>query len=326
MDNAVKFSKLNIVCLGGGIGTVNCLKGLKNFTSHLTAVVSTADDGGSAGRLRRLYNIFPPGDAISCLAALLPPKMEKYAALLTYRFPGNRYSRDSSLAGHKLGNLLFVAAYNITGSTFAAIEFLEKLFDISGKILPASLENISLSAETVDHIRVEREENIDRGNYKGKRALDRIFLTPSNPEVSEEVNQSISQADVVIAGPGDLYTTVLPVIAIPKITKALISTKAKRFFVINVANKPFETKNYAVSDYIRAVEKHLGTFPFDCVVVNTNKQASIPSKYKYHYVPLQESFRQASHSYDIVTADLLDINFPLYHDPLKLAKTILMHL
>lgn len=310
-----------IVCLGGGIGTVNLVKGLKAYTHEITVVISGADDGGSAGRLRRLYNIFPPGDAISCLAALSSKNQPNLAKLLTYRFPGDRYGKDHELSGHKMGNLLFVAAKDITGSTKDAIELLGKLFQSIGTVLPATEDSISLSAVTVDNVLVSGEEKIDLGRYKGKRVLDRVFLTPNDPEALPEVIAALEGADSIIAGPGDLYTTILPVILIPGITKALLRSKARKYFIINVANKPFETRGYTVSNFVQAIKKHIVVFPFDTLIVNTNKSEFIPTKYKYTYVGY-DSVRDDQPGVRTLAKDLVDVAFPLYHDSEKLASLI----
>ncbi len=316
-----------IVCLGGGIGTVNLIKGLKSFTKQITAVVSIADDGGSAGRLRRKYNIFPPGDIVSCMAALSNDKTEFIERLLTYRFPGDRYGSDNDLAGHKLGNLIMVAARDITGSFDTAIEKIQQLFAISGNIYPATEEVVSISATTIEGIEVHGEEAIDLGKYAGKRVLESIRLNPQYPRIHRKVIKALSNADLIIAGPGDLYTTILPVLIIPEISDFLKKTNTKKFFIINVANKPFETTGYSVSDFVRAVEKHLGTFPFDSIIVNNNYSTPIPNLYHYAYVqytPKDELYLK--NRYQILKEDLVNEEFPLYHDSEKLAELVLKNI
>jgi uncharacterized cofD-like protein len=308
-----------IVCLGGGIGTVNLIRGLKAYSDNITVIVSAADNGGSAGRLRRLYDVFPPGDAVSCLSALLPPDNEELAKLLTFRFPGNRYASDNKLDGQKLGNLLLVGAKEVTGSVEKGLVLLERLFHTTGKILPATTELLTLSAVTVDNLRVEGEQNIDLGKYKGKRILDRVAIHPENPKVSSEVLSAIKEADVLIAGPGDLYTTILPVLLIPAIRDAVTFSKAKKMYLINVANKPFETKGYSVTDYVTSISKHLGSFPFDIVIANNDYSYPIPPKYKYTFVKPDSPH---SSSYSVILADLVDKAFPLYHDHEKLARVV----
>lgn len=310
----------NIVCLGGGIGTVNLIKGLKHFTKNITVIISTADDGGSAGRLRRLYNVLPPGDVISCVAALSDDEDNPLLAkLLTYRFPGDRYGKDDILAGHKLGSLMLVAAWDLTGSIQEGIKLLQKTFKSVGTIIPATEENIALSAVTVDGVEVKTEENIDLGKYNGQRILEKIFIQPENPTVPDEVIDAIGKADAIIAGPGDLYTTLLPVLIIPRIKEAILKAKSSKIFIVNVANKPFETKDYSVTDFIQAIEKHISSFPFAKVIVNNNFNAQIPEQLKYTFVKLSDIDEK---NYEIINADILDESFPIYHDSDKLASLV----
>lgn len=309
-----------VVCLGGGIGTVNLIKGLKDYFQDLTVVVSMADEGGSSGRLRKLYDIFPPGDLVSCMAALAPTENPKIAELLTYRFPGNRYGGKNMLGGHKIGNLLIVALRDITGDFNKALTLFQKIFNIPGSFLPASSEQVTISAKTIEGQDVYGEEAIDLGKYEGVRVLDRVFIHPENPKVSDVVLEKIKNADILIAGPGDLYTTILPVLIIPAISKAFLESAAEKIFVVNVANKPFETKGYAVSNFVQAITKHLGSFPFNTIVANNNFAVKIPSKYKYDYV--KSNHTELPSGVKLVETDLVAEDFPLYHSPHKLAKVI----
>lgn len=311
-----------IVCLGGGIGTVNLLKGIRSLTDEISVVVSMADEGGSSGRLRRLYNMQPPGDLISCMAALSEYPQDECIKLLTYRFPGDRYGADDSLQGQKLGNLMMVAAHDITGSFDGGVALLRKLFKVKGYIYPATKEMVSISADTHEGVKVTGEENIDLGKYEGDRVLEKVYLHPEKPEVSEGVMEALEAADVIIAGPGDLYTTVLPVLIIPQISEFLKKTTKKKIFIVNVANKPFETKGYVVSDFITATSKHMAGFHFDTVIANNKTSLSIPEQYQYSYVEIDKTLSK----FKVVEDDLVDDSFPLYHDPAKLANLISKHI
>lgn len=314
-----------IVCLGGGIGTVNLIKGLKEYTPSITVVVSMADEGGSSGRLRRLYNTFPPGDMVSCMAAFLDKNNAFLSNLLTYRFPGDRYGPKESLGGHKLGNLLMVALQNTSKNFYEAISSFQKIFNIPGTFLPATSEAVSISAKTIEGKMIYGEEKIDLGKYNGKRVLDSVYLNPKNVKAGHRVDKAILEANVVMAGPGDLYTTVLPVLIVPEIAESLKRASAKKIFIVNVANKPFETKNYSVLDYIKAIKKHLGAFPFDVVIVNNNYSVKIPKKYKYTYVLSNSGYGLDSvgiSKIKLVEKDLVDEKFPLYHASKKLAKVV----
>lgn len=308
-----------IVCLGGGIGTVNLIKGLIQYTDDITVIASVADDGGSGGRLRRLYRITPPGDYVSFIAAMSTAS-DAMKKLLVYRFAGDRYGKDESLGGHKLGNLMMVALTSITGDFSKALVQMQEIFKTRGRILPATTEAVSIWAQTSVGERVDREENIDLGRFTG--TIEKLHLKPSNPTVSVEVINTIIQADLIVAGPGDLYSTILPVLLIPGILEAIKKSKAKKFYVINVANKLFETPNYKVEDYMKAIAAHCGTDIFEYVITNNNLAPSIPEKYKrqYEFVPLNY---KENKNYLVVSRDIVDTQFPLYHDSNKLAKVIM---
>jgi len=316
-----------IVCLGGGIGTVNLLKGLRKYTSNISVVVSIADEGGSAGRLRRLFDVSPSGDIVSCLAAFVEEKNKSLAKILTYRFPGDRYGRDGELCGHKMGNLMMVAAQEITGSFEEAIKLMKKLFQVTNNIFPVTDEPVLIKAKTIDGIEVIGEEKIDLGKYEGIRVLDRVSIVSKNPKASRKALEAIQKADIIIAGPGDLYTTILPVLIIPEVSEALKKIKNTKIFIVNVANKPFETKGYNVHDFLFAINKHLGTFPFDKVIVNNNFSLPIPKPFNYSYVGLElEKIQKKPGLFSLIEANLVDKNFPLYHDSNKLADIVVKNI
>ncbi len=316
-----------IVCLGGGIGTVNLLKGLRKYTSDISVIVSMADEGGSAGRLRRLYDVSPAGDIVSCLSAFVEQNNKQLAKFLTYRFPGDRYSQDSELSGHKMGNLMMVAAQEITGSFEGAIELMKKLFQVSNNIFPATVEPVFIKATTIDGVEVIGEENIDLGKYEGVRVLDHVYIVSQNPKASPIALKALQEADVIIAGPGDLYTTILPVLIIPDIAEALKKIKKTKIFIVNVANKPFETKGYNVPDFLSAIQKHLDSFPFDKVIANNNFSMPIPKPFHYTYVGLElEKIKNQLKSVSFIEADLVNKKFPLYHDSDKLAEIVVKNI
>ena len=279
-----------------------------------------ADDGGSSGRLRRLYNVPPPGDLVSCMAAFASNGNPVLSKMLKYRFSGDRYGKDSDLSGQKLGNLIMIALRDITGSFDKAINLFQKTFGIEGVFLPATSQSVNISAETTEGKKIYGETKIDLGKYRGKRVLEKVYLEPSDAAASPKVLKSIKEADLIIAGPGDLYTTILPVLIVPLVKQFLEQSKAAKMFVVNVTNKPFETKGYGVKDYIQAVRRHLGVFPFEKVIVNNNLRPTIPTPFNYKYVDFDSvDFNKIQ----IIKADLIDESFPLYHDSEKLAKTII---
>ncbi len=315
--NSLKNKK--IVCLGGGIGTVNLIRGLKDYTAEITVIVSMADDGGSAGRLRRFYSVPPPGDLVSCIEALsnADPLLKQ---LLKYRFAGNRYGSDSSLPGQKFGNLMLVALSSITNDFPTALFEMQRIFQTSGKILPSTFESLSIWAETSVGEKVYREQNIDLGKFTG--TIRKLHLKPTNPHTPEEAITAIAEADIIIAGPGDLYTTILPVLLVPNIIKAVKKSKAKKMYIVNVANKTFETPAYTIEEYVQAITKHCKTKVFNHFMMNNNFLTKIPPKYKkqYEYVSIPDNEKRQQ--YSIIERDIVDSTFPLYHSSEKLAKAI----
>ncbi len=313
--------KLNIVCLGGGVGTSNMLRGLKHYPVHLTVVTSMVDDGGSSGRLRKYYKMMPPGDMISCIAALIPDEQEELRQLLIYRFPGDGEA-DNTIDGHKLGNLIMLAEFLRTGDFYSALEKTKQIFGVTADLFPATDTRTDLSALTNDGRTIHTEETLDLALYSEPHGLKKIFVKPEDAPVNEKMIQNILDADVIISGPGDLYTNQLPVLVIPKIKEAFLQSRAKKIFVLNIANKPFETKDFTLQNFIEAFTEHLGTFPFDIVIANNNHTFPIPTKYRYRYIQIDEALRD-NKNFSLVEKDLVSEDFPIAHNPKKLAKAIM---
>ncbi len=312
---------LKIVCLGGGIGTSVLIHGLKKYTSNITVVTSMADDGGSSGRLRKAYNIMPPGDLISCIAALV--QNEDLASLLTYRFPG--LSRENkAIDGHKLGNIIMLAEFLRTKDIYKALEVTKRMFGVKADIFPASDDRVHLSAVTKDGRRVHGETALDLVRYAEPYGLRKIYITPKNPKVNQKVIDNLLHADVIISGPGDFYTNQLPVLIIPRIRKALLERQCRKIFILNIANKPFETKDFSLEDFLSAMREHLDVFPFDTIIKNSNTSIKIPRKYKrYKYIEIGTLAINKQHNPKIILKDVINKDFPIYHDSDKLAKAIM---
>ncbi len=310
-------TKQKVVAIGGGIGTAQLLKGLKTYPNlDLTAIISMADDGGSAGRVRRAFDIQPPGDLITCLAALSADE-SVVKDMLLYRFKGDRYGHDTSIEGQKLGNLAIVALRDITGDFNLAFEKLSEILSPRGVVLPATQNMVSIWAKTVEGKKVTGEENIDLGKYNGKRQLESVHLIPKSAKAFGKSIQAILDADIIVAGPGDLYTSILPVLITNELSKALKKSKAKKVFVINVTNKPFETPNYSAEDYQKAIIRHLGFDPFDYYLINNNTESPIPENLKYHYVIAKTKNKKYKF------ADIIKSDYAIHHDPDKLAEAII---
>jgi uncharacterized cofD-like protein len=314
-----------VVCLGGGIGTSNLLRGLKKYPFHLTIVTSMADDGGSSGRLRKAYGIMPPGDIISCIAALIPDENKELANLLTYRFTGSD-KENTTIGGQKFGNLLMLAEMQRTGDFYKAISVTKKMFGVTADFFPASDERTHLSAITRDGRQVHSETTLDLALYGEPRGLKNIYIRPKNPKVNPAVVSALLEADVIISGPGDLYTNQLPVLVIPQIKDAFLKSTAQKIFILNIANKPFETKGFTLQDFINAFTEHLGTFPFDKVIANNNTNNLIPKKYHYNYIQIDKTLEHTPQQFELVESDLVNSQFPLYHDAQKLASQVIKHI
>lgn len=314
--------KPKIVCLGGGVGTATILKGLRNYSYDLTAIVSMADDGGSAGRLRRAFDVPPPGDLVNCLAALSDEE-SIIKELFLYRFKGERYGKDTDLGGQKLGNLIFVALTDIfDGDTNKALEEFSKIISSRGVVLPATVGSVNIWAITSDNKKVFGEQNIDLGKYNSKsRTLKEVHLEPSNAKAYLKSVKAIEEAKLLVIGPGDLFSTVLPVLIVPKIKNALSRSRAKKIFILNTTNKPFETAGFKASDYLKTIRSHIPEVTLDQVLVNINQKPKIPPNLKYNYV-LNDLSKLSEFKQLVLEDDFVNINYPLSHDSVKITQAL----
>jgi len=246
-----------IVAIGGGTGLSVLLRGLKKYTSNLTAVVTVTDDGGSSGRLRGELGILPPGDARNCLVALADTEklMEE---LFNYRFD------KGDLKGHNLGNLLLAAMTDITGSFDGAVQEISKVLAVRGRVFPSTLNHVVLQARMRDGSWVDGETEL----VSHPAGIERIFLKPHGADALPEVLRLIEDADAVILGPGSLYTSIIPNLLVQGMVPALQKTKAPVFYVCNVMTQPGETDFYTVSDHVRAIYDHTGVPIIDYVIAN----------------------------------------------------------
>ena len=315
-----------IVCLGGGIGTSNLIRGLKKYNPKITVITSMADDGGSSGRLRKAYHIMPPGDLISCIAALIADENQEMASLLTYRIPGES-KKNKSIDGQKFGNLLMLAEMSRTNDIYKALEVTKKMFGVTADIFPATDERVRLSAITKDGRRIHGETALDVAKYAEPYGLKKIYITPKNPIVNPKVLHNLKEADAIISGPGDLYTNQLPVLIVPQIKEQLLNAVCHKILILNIANKPHETAGYSLKDFINAIKEHLGIFPFDTIIVNNNQSIPIPPKYhQYTYISIDDKFKDELRQFKIVEEDLIQKDIPIYHNPKKLAETVIKNI
>ncbi|MDW0118410.1 YvcK family protein [Sporosarcina thermotolerans] len=247
-----------IVVFGGGTGLSTMLRGLKNYPVELTAVVTVADDGGSSGRLLDQYNIPPPGDIRQVMAALsdVEPLIER---MFQYRF-----TTSDDLRGHSLGNLMLAALTDITGDFARAVEKMGQVLNIKGKILPAANQKITLHAELDDGTIVTGESKIPVYGRK----IRRVYVSPQEVEPLPETVRSIEEADLIIFGPGSLYTSILPTILVRGIRDAVLVSKAKKVYINNLTTQEGETYQYTASEHVQALYDHAGSAFLDTVLLN----------------------------------------------------------
>ncbi|MGB9681292.1 MAG: gluconeogenesis factor YvcK family protein [Minisyncoccia bacterium] len=253
-----------IVVIGGGTGVFNVLNGLKDYPYHLSAIVSIADDGGSSGILRGEFGILPPGDLRRALAAL-SSSSSILAQLFNYRF-----ENGSSLKGHSFGNLFITALERITGDFNQAIKEAGKILGIKGEVIPVSLDNTRLVAKLENNDLIIGESNIDVPKHNPCLAIKKVFLSPS-AKANPEAIRAILSADIIIIGPGDLYTSVLPNFLVKGIKEAVRKSKAKKIYFCNIMTKYGETNNFTAKDFYAILEKYLGKGIIDYFVINSRK-------------------------------------------------------
>ena len=301
-----------VVAIGGGTGLSTLLRGLKSWTSNIAAVVTVADDGGSSGRLRRELGVLPPGDFRQCLVALADaePLMTK---LFQYRF-----GEGTGLEGHSFGNLFIVAMTAITGNFERALRESSRVLAVHGQILPSTLANLTLVAEFEDQDRVSGESQIS----KTHKAIKRVFLQPARPTAYPEAVRSILEADLVVIGPGSLYTSVMPNLLVEDIARALKASSAVKVYVCNVATQEGETDNLDASDHVLALTNHTGSNIIDYVLVNNNLGVPLPHHAKVSAVSAHGNLN-AQRGQRIVLADVIDPANPLRHDPKKLTQALM---
>jgi len=299
-----------IVTVGGGTGLSALLRGLKQYPTNLTAIVTVADDGGSSGRLRRDLKVLPPGDFRQCIAALADAE-----PLMTELFQ-YRFDEGGDLSGHSFGNLFIVAMSRITGSFEQALKESSRVLAVRGQIVPSTLEDVTLLAELEDESTIEGESKIPHG----PAPIRRVFLRPDNPPAYPEAVEAIANADMIVIGPGSLYTSIMPNLLVPGITQAIKASRALKVYVCNVATQPGETDGYALSHHIKALQDHVGLELFDFVLANNRYLFYKP---EWHQVAVKIDDRARSLGVTIVPADVVEDTFPTRHNSLKLAQALM---
>jgi uncharacterized cofD-like protein len=304
-----------VVAIGGGTGLSALLRGVKELTSNITAVVTVADDGGSSGKLRTELGMPPMGDIRNCLAALADTE-PAMARLLSYRFP-LADSVDSSYAGHAFGNLLIAALTAVSGDFEEGVRQSNRVLAVRGSVVPVAGQPITLHATLIDGSVIEGQSEIAR-----KRGIRRVWITPENAKPSDEALAAIAAADLIVVGPGSLYTSLLPPLLVPGIHDALARASAPRLLVCNVATQVGETEEFALSDHLEALAAHFMTDVIDAVLVNDNFRARQPQNYPAAPVRVDVPLSSKTGP-QIIARDVVDDDNAHRHDSRKLASVLL---
>jgi uncharacterized cofD-like protein len=307
-----------IVAIGGGTGLSTLLRGLKQYSSNITAIVTVADDGGSSGRLRREMGILPPGDIRNCIAALADEEK-----LLTELFQ-YRFHAGDGLSGHSFGNLFISAMTEITGDLEQAIDASAKVLAIRGKVLPATLTDVSLWAKLADGRLIEGESKITEAMGQ----IRQIGCHPADPVALPAALAAIKEADYIIIGPGSLYTSIIPNLLVPAIRQALAQVTVPRVYVCNIMTQPGETDNYSVADHLRAIEEVCEERIVDAVLA----QKTAPSPQSLQLYAQEHSHpvfldreEVGKMGYRIVLANVMaedEVTAKVRHDPQRLARVL----
>jgi len=305
-----------IVIIGGGTGLPVLLRGIKHYPVDITAIVTVADDGGSSGRLRENMQMPPPGDIRNVLAALseVEPLIEE---MFQYRF-----ELGGELAGHSLGNLILAAMTDITGNFAYAVQEMSRVLNVKGRVLPSANQNVVLQAEMEDGTIIIGESKIPKS---GKR-IKRVFLSPESIQPLPEAILAIRNADLIVIGPGSLYTSILPNLVVPEIGKEVIKARAPKVYICNLMTQPGETNNFTASDHVQALHEHTEKPFIQKIIVN---KAAIPENIKLRYKgeyadPVWvDKDKLLDMGLDVIEEDIVTLkNNVLRHDTQRLSEMI----
>lgn len=310
-----------VVCIGGGTGTFVTLKGLKEYPVDLTAIVSMADSGGSNKRIRDEFGLLPTSDIRQCFVALSD---ENGGADLMRKLFMYRFEKGQGIAGMTFGNLFMAALADILGSQAEAIRQTRKVLRIKGKILPVSYTDTNLSARYENGHVVKEEHLIDEPEHDGTLKIQDVFLTP-NAKATAEALEAIRQADLIVLGPGDLFTSLIPNLLVEGIPETLARTKGTIVYVLNLMTKYGQTYQFTARDHLRALERYIGNH-IDVVIVNT---AVIPKRAldvyaKYHEVPVVDDLIEGK-PYHIHRANLVGNNLVTRSKSDALVRSLIRH-
>jgi uncharacterized cofD-like protein len=306
-----------IVTMGGGTGLSVLLTGLKEYTSNITAIVTVADSGGSSGRLRQEFDILPPGDIRNCLVALADAP-----ALMRDLFQF-RFETSSDLSGHSFGNLFITVMTRLTGDFEKAIKETSKVLALRGQVIPSTLNSVMLVAMHKDGTTTVGEDKIP----KTQRPISKVSLEPAQPQATPDAVKAIEEAQIIILGPGSLYTSIIPNLLIKEITEAVVASGAIKICVCNVMTQPGETDGYSASDHIKALINHSNPRVINYCIINTGEiPQDILKRYvqQNSYIVMNDRRKIENMGYRVIEDDFGIIEEGVVrHDPRKLAKIIL---
>jgi uncharacterized cofD-like protein len=307
-----------IAVVGGGTGLSTLLRGIKEHTSNITAVVTVADDGGSSGRLREELGIPAVGDIRNCIAALADsePLMGK---LLQYRFPGDG---EASLGGHTVGNLLLAAMASVQGDDFEeGVRQMNRVLAVRGQVVPATGTAVTLHARLLNGVEVTGQSEIAKSTQ-----IDRVWLTPEDVAAGDDARRAIEEADLVVIGPGSLYTSIMPSLLLPELLAAIRASAAVKLYVCNVATQKGETQGYDLADHVSALERHTGPGWIDVVLANNRFNARRPGGYAAQAVKLRwppATIYSESALPRLVLEDVVDPENAHHHGSAQLAAAVM---
>lgn len=305
-----------VVAVGGGNGLAALLRGLKTQTSNLTAVVTMADDGGSSGRLRRDMGMPPPGDLRNCLVALADDE-SMMSRLFQYRFPEN-----GGLQGHSFGNLFMAALSEVTGDFELAVQESTHVLKVRGRVLPSTLDDVVLHAQLEDGGHVSGESTITAA----ERLPRHVWLTPEAPRAMPQALSALARADLVVLGPGSLYTSIIPNLLVPEVRAAIRDARAWVVYVCNVMTEPGETDGYSAADHLEALQRHGLAGAIDAIVVNDAPVSStiVASYERFGARPVAvDEERLKAAGVRIVHASVAAESDVVRHDSERLARALL---
>lgn len=301
-----------IVAIGGGTGLSTLLRGLKAHTSNLTAIVTVADDGGSSGRLRQTLGVLPPGDFRNCIAALADDEALT-TQLFQYRFGGRE-----DIGGHSFGNLFITAMAEVAGSFEKGLLESSKVLNIRGRVVPSTLSDVTLIGEVVGEGRAVAVVAGESKITETRGQIQRVHLQPEDPPAYPGAVRALLDADLIVLGPGSLYTSLIPNLLVPDLAAAIKASRALKVYVCNTATQPGETDGYSALDHVRAIERHTEPGLFPLVLANINQRGTLLPHLTWVSVdPPANGARR------LITADLADEAYPWRHDSTKLAAALI---